>query len=751
MTIASTLLQILYEIYYYTNKQKKWNSDNRSKLAIVGLIALIFYWLGSYILLYLSRVREYAADAFSAKYTDANLLADALIKIAMGILSTPGDARLVKSTRYIGVAWDAVSKQLGLVYKNCEKSGSFELLGRSLLFDLKSPWAFLAELSSTHPLSGKRIGALMKQTLAPKYDLASIEAKLQIDTNRLYRWFARDLTLVIIARLAPWILGLITLIALLALHIPIEWGFLFVVTGFLVGIVVSMLIKLSMMYPANQDEPTTILEAMGDIYASPVRGRKISLEGQLVGRWIPGYIFSEDMLMQDKTGLIYVDYESRFGWIGNLFYSLKKAAENIGKDVRTSGWFFRDMSSRIVADRITGEGIDLKGGVRLWMLIGIMFMTVVSGVVGVMANTIYTDYTTTEQSKFIATNKESTKEDLIAHPNWKFRDQYDAVYEFSDGVAKVIKGKEGWFINEKWEIIIPIGKYKIHRDQAKSERIVWEKYWNKCILLDINGQELSEFECIWYPEFSEDYNSVITSNGPILIDTDGKTVINSWMYAYIGDSQDGLIPVILLEGSKKLGFINTEWKLIIPDIYDNTLSGDEKYFHQSKAVISKDGLYGLINKENDTLIPFEYQKINTFFDWIAFAKKDGICWTLSEDGVFTSFDFTCTSIWESYRGLSAIFTKSDDGVVDKTGKFIIKGTYNSIDFQNEKIVATKVDRTTYKNTTDIYNLDGTLMYTTKYDVLSNFQKNYGFWKIVNPDNSKKYGYLYPDWYVKWIK
>ena len=42
-------------------------------------------------------------------------------------------------------------------------------------------------LDSTHPLSGKRISALMKQTLAPKYDLANIEAKLQIDTNRLYR------------------------------------------------------------------------------------------------------------------------------------------------------------------------------------------------------------------------------------------------------------------------------------------------------------------------------------------------------------------------------------------------------------------------------------------------------------------------------------------------------------------------------------------------------------------------------------
>ena len=39
-------------------------------------------------------------------------------------------------------------------------------------------------------------------------------------------------------------------------------------------------------------------------------------------------------------------------------------------------------------------------------------------------------------------HKVPTDKELLAHPNWKFRDQYDAVYEFSDGVAKVIKGKE---------------------------------------------------------------------------------------------------------------------------------------------------------------------------------------------------------------------------------------------------------------------------------------------------------------------
>ena len=35
--------------------------------------------------------------------------------------------------------------------------------------------------------------------------------------------------------------------------------------------------------------------------------------------------------------------------------------------------------------------------------------------------------------------KVPTDEELLAHPNWKFRGQYDAVYEFENGYAKVIK------------------------------------------------------------------------------------------------------------------------------------------------------------------------------------------------------------------------------------------------------------------------------------------------------------------------
>lgn len=69
---------------------------------------------------------------------------------------------------------------------NCEKAGDFAPLAKSFLFDLKSPWAWVAEFSSTHPLTGKRIKALMKFTNNPLYDIESIEQKISIDKARLY-------------------------------------------------------------------------------------------------------------------------------------------------------------------------------------------------------------------------------------------------------------------------------------------------------------------------------------------------------------------------------------------------------------------------------------------------------------------------------------------------------------------------------------------------------------------------------------
>ena len=54
---------------------------------LIGLAALIAYYIGIYLLLYLSRTREYLADAFSANKVEPRHLASALIKIAYGIVA----------------------------------------------------------------------------------------------------------------------------------------------------------------------------------------------------------------------------------------------------------------------------------------------------------------------------------------------------------------------------------------------------------------------------------------------------------------------------------------------------------------------------------------------------------------------------------------------------------------------------------------------------------------------------------------
>ena len=108
-----------------------------------------------------------------------------------------------------------------------------------------------------------------------------------------------------------------------------------------------------MRYGDTSSTPTTVLEAMSDIYASPVRGKHLALDGVIIGKGIPGYVFSEDMMFQDKTGLIYLDYKSIIPIIGNLIFSITKVQNLIDKPVKTTGWFFRGVGSNLVIDKLT--------------------------------------------------------------------------------------------------------------------------------------------------------------------------------------------------------------------------------------------------------------------------------------------------------------------------------------------------------------------------------------------------------------
>ncbi len=136
------------------------------------------YYVGIYLLYYLSRTREYLADAFSAEHVEARHLAAALVKIAYGIVQGGGhrgDAEAAAEHAAHGRhrreerALRPASTPRALARAPARRP-------RRCCSTRYNPWARLIELNSTHPLTGMRIshlGDIAKQKAQPfpDYDL----------------------------------------------------------------------------------------------------------------------------------------------------------------------------------------------------------------------------------------------------------------------------------------------------------------------------------------------------------------------------------------------------------------------------------------------------------------------------------------------------------------------------------------------------------------------------------------------------
>lgn len=354
MMVASTLVQILYEIYAVL---KRARGKKAGYAKAIVLISYGLYILGVYALFYLSRTRETLADEFSAKVTSAQDLANGLIKIAYGIVEATDDersTRLMESTRHLGVVDVKNAKHIGVMAHISHNDP--KVLAEVMVFDKINPWAKLIELSSTHPLTGNRLDHLSdisKKSNKPfSYNVDEAIQRLQVDRAKLYGGFSYGLLIYF----APFILLFIFLFYMPLVLVPAAIG-------------VGLLIQLMYRYPYGKAIETTILEEMRNPYASPIHGQRITLSGKVVGRGIPGYIFSEDMMFQDRTGLTFLDYNSLFGFIGDLFFAVKKIKKLFDVPAKAEGWFFRGMSSMVALSYIQTEKDKVRSHPILWSLL----------------------------------------------------------------------------------------------------------------------------------------------------------------------------------------------------------------------------------------------------------------------------------------------------------------------------------------------------------------------------------------------
>jgi hypothetical protein len=359
MTIAATVPMILYVVYRFALRSGQRRNRNGGYVALVGLLAFVFYVISQYIVLFLSRVREYYADRFAAEQMrDPNALASALVKIAYGLAAAPKDVAVVDGQQRMtaqAVAASGGLKAMGVFDPQFGASLALaaaagyapgaalpdkETTIRAMRWDLWNPWALICELSSTHPLPAKRLKALdalseqMGQT--PLYDLPNKPPEGYWDE------FATD----VVIQYLP-VLGFLAGVGVaFGLGLVGGWeaggvGRLLAPVGAIVsGWALGSFIRVLFKYPSRVFPERKIEHLVGEVKVSNVRSIPAKLKGTVIGRGIPGLYWSEDLVIQDDTGFMVMDYRQPLRVLEWLF-GLFRAESFVGQQVTATGWYRR--------------------------------------------------------------------------------------------------------------------------------------------------------------------------------------------------------------------------------------------------------------------------------------------------------------------------------------------------------------------------------------------------------------------------
>jgi Zn-dependent protease with chaperone function len=356
MTIAAVVPLMLYIIFrFMLTAGARARKEAASAAYVIAIISFIVYIISQYIVLLLSRVREYYADQFSAEVTGApETLSSSLVKIAYGLAR--GDAQLAEIQAKDGKARSKTNPRMEAVRAfgifdprsaralaaASSGSGGFstENMAAAMKWDLWNPWAFFYELSSTHPLPAKRIRALEKQALKmgqqPTYSFLSERKPESYWDEFLVDLFISKLT---------WILGIAAIVFGLMLArqpqvvYPDQAMIFYPLSLWLLGYGFAYLLRFFFQYRKGF-KPSNVASLVGEVKVSGIRPVPAVLQGRIIGRGIPGLFWSEDLVIQDTTGFMLLDYRQPFQ-IFNLWFGLFRAQGMVGKAVRLTGWYRR--------------------------------------------------------------------------------------------------------------------------------------------------------------------------------------------------------------------------------------------------------------------------------------------------------------------------------------------------------------------------------------------------------------------------
>lgn len=382
MTVAQLVPLVLYGIYEtFTRSNSKSSSNNNSSgyLEMIGLIAYILYVLSEYIVLWLSRTREYYADSFSIEETrNPNALTTSLIKIGYGlsINNEPEQEdekkkkkHTISNSKVIGIFDSKTSKALvSTSYNNGLISA--DNIKNAMKWETWNIWAKLYELKSTHPLISKRLKAISNrcneygQTPFVTFDLTKTES------------YVDDFAIEVVINYLPIVTLLLTLIIATISGIYTDYGLKIVGIGGVITMILSF-IKLGRRYKNNIEyKETTVSDLLGEVKVSGVTSIPCTLEGTIIGRGNPGCIFNEDFVIKDNTGIMFLDYNQPLKTVNKIF-AIFKSKEYFDKTIKVKGWYRRSPVPYIEIKEMEIDGKIKKCYTYTWAKISRIILLIV--------------------------------------------------------------------------------------------------------------------------------------------------------------------------------------------------------------------------------------------------------------------------------------------------------------------------------------------------------------------------------------
>jgi hypothetical protein len=128
----------------------------------------------------------------------------------------------------------------------------------------------------------------------------------------------------------------------------------------------------------------------------------------------------------------------------------------------------------------------------------------------------------------------------------------------------------------------------------------------------------------------------------------------------------------------KCGLINPKGELVIPCLYDEFNRPDlSPYFFHGVIPAKKGEYWGVIDSTGQTIVPFDYDEINGFWDHgISIATKNKKAGCINYKGEVV-LPFIFDDIWDLNEGIRLVNCNGKVGYFDSLGKQIIDFKYDS--------------------------------------------------------------------------